>query len=391
MINVERIPHLIKYMGSKREILEYINTSIEDLNVDSEWFCDLFSGTSVVAGALKDDYNIHANDIQEYSSIFSNTYFSNLKKTINLNILDEIYNKSLMLVNEFEEKYPDLRFDYSDVKFFTELKKIESEQQSLINRRFDIGFNLFTKYYSGTYWSFDQCVWIDSIRAIAEDYKGLPEYYAILSSLIFAMSYASQSTGHFAQYRDVTESNMNDIMIYRNKDIWTLFSKKFEELLNLLDSDINKEKKITSLDYVDCLRIVEENSIIYADPPYSTVHYSRFYHAIETLVRYDHPTIKYKGRYRDDRHQSPFDKRSEVKDAFTLLFEGVKARKSHLILSYSDNGMISQTDILSIGEIIFGKDYVSDVKTKEYIHSKMGRSDEHQMEVNELIISYKRR
>ncbi len=391
MINVERIPHLIKYMGSKREILEYINTSIENLNIDSEWFCDLFSGTSVVAGALKDDYNIHANDIQEYSSIFSNTYFSNFKKTINLNILDEIYHKSLLLVNEFEEKYPDLRFDYSDVKYFSELKEIEAEQQSLINRRFDIGFNLFTKYYSGTYWSFDQCVWIDSIRAVAEDYKGFPEYYAILSSLIFAMSYASQSTGHFAQYRDVTESNMNDIMMYRNKEIWTLFSKKFEELLNLLDSDINKERKITSLDYVDCLRIVEKNSIIYADPPYSAVHYSRFYHAIETLVRYDHPIIKYKGRYRDDRHQSPFDKKTEVKDAFTLLFKGVKNRKSHLILSYSDNGMISQEDILSIGKSVFGKDYTSDVKSKEYMHSKMGRSDEHQMDVNELIISYKRK
>ncbi len=391
MINLEKIPHLIKYMGSKREILEYINASIEDLNVDSEWFCDLFSGTSVVAGSLKDDYNIHANDIQEYSSIFSNTYFSNLKRTLSLDKLAEIYDKSLFLVNEFEEKYPDLRFNYSDVKLFSELKKIEAEQQNLISRSFDIGFNLFTKYYSGTYWSFEQCVWIDSIRAVAEDYKGLPEYYAILSSLIFAMSYASQSTGHFAQYRDVTESNMNDIMMYRNKEIWTLFSKKFEELLNLLDSDINKERKITSLDYVDCLRIVEKNSIIYADPPYSAVHYSRFYHAIETLVRYDHPIIKYKGRYRDDRHQSPFDKKTEVKDAFTLLFKGVKNRKSHLILSYSDNGMISQEDILSIGKSVFGKDYTSDVKSKEYMHSKMGRSDEHQMDVNELIISYKRK
>jgi len=391
MINLDKIPHLIKYMGSKREILEYIDSAIKDLNVDSEWFCDLFSGTSVVACSLKNDYNIHANDIQEYSSIFSYTYFLNLGKSINSNSLVDIYDKSRCLVEECRKKYNLLSFNYSNIKDFNELKKIEIEQQALINKDFDIGFCLFTRYYSGTYWSFDQCVWIDSIRAVAEDYKGHPEYYAVMSSLIFAMSYASQSTGHFAQFREVTESNMNDILIYRNKDIWNLFSKKFEELLRFLDSDINMQFKVTTLDYVDCLRIIEEDSIIYADPPYSAVHYSRFYHAIETLVRYDHPVIKYKGRYRDDRHQSPFDKKTEVKNAFRLLFKGVYEKKSHLVLSYSDNGMISQKDILSIGKSVFGKNYEIDLKTKEYIHSKMGRSDEYQMDVNELIMSFRRR
>ena len=391
MINLDKIPHLIKYMGSKREILEYIDSAIKDLNVDSEWFCDLFSGTSVVACSLKNDYNIHANDIQEYSSIFSYTYFLNLGKSINSNSLVDIYDKSRCLVEECRKKYNLLSFNYSNIKDFNELKKIETEQQALINKDFDIGFCLFTRYYSGTYWSFDQCVWIDSIRAVAEDYKGHPEYYAVMSSLIFAMSYASQSTGHFAQFREVTESNMNDILIYRNKDIWNLFSKKFEELLRFLDSDINMQFKVTTLDYVDCLRIIEEDSIIYADPPYSAVHYSRFYHAIETLVRYDHPVIKYKGRYRDDRHQSPFDKKTEVKNAFRLLFKGVYEKKSHLVLSYSDNGMISQKDILSIGKSVFGKNYEIDLKTKEYIHSKMGRSDEYQMDVNELIMSFRRR
>lgn len=204
------------------------------------------------------------------------------------------------------------------------------------------------------------------------------------------MSYASQSTGHFAQYRDVTKSNMNDILIYRHKSIWNLFSKKFEELITKLNEDTKFEYKITSLDYIDCLRIIKENTIVYADPPYSAVHYSRFYHVIETLVRYDHPVIKYKGRYRDDRHQSPFDKKTEVKNAFKLLFEGVRNRKSHLVLSYSDNGIISEEEILSIGNAVFGKGYECSQQSKEYIHSKMGRADECQLDVNELIISYRR-
>lgn len=390
MINNQNIPHLIKYMGAKREILEYVTDAIQDLGTDSEWLCDLFSGTSVITASLKDEYNIHTNDIQQYSSVFGNTYLLNLNRLIPPQLLQTIEDRAFFLVSEFKERYPQFEFDYSNITNYSDLAKLEKGQQSLISFDFGIGFNLFTKYYSGTYWSYEQCIWIDSIRAIAEDYIGTPSYYAILSALIFAMSYTSQSTGHFAQYRDVTESNMNDILIYRHKSIWNLFSKKFEELISTLNTDTHFKYKVTSLDYMDCLRVIEENTIVYADPPYSSVHYSRFYHVIETLVKYDHPIVKYKGRYRDDRYQSPFDKKTEVKNAFKLLFEGVKNRKSHLVLSYSNNGMISQDDILKIGNSIFGKNYECSLQSKEYIHSKMGRSDEHKLDVNELIISYKK-
>lgn len=204
------------------------------------------------------------------------------------------------------------------------------------------------------------------------------------------MSYTSQSTGHFAQFRDMNKSNFSDIMIYRCRNFWPYFEKKFLELLDELDSSYIYNNRITTLDYIDCLRIINENSIVYADPPYSAVHYSRFYHAIETLVRYDYPQVKYKGRYRNDRHQSPFCKKTEVENAFVALFEGVKRRNSHLILSYSDNGMISQDKIMSIADEIFDRSYSSNVISKSYVHSKMGRVDEHCMDVNELLITYKR-
>lgn len=391
MINNTDIPHFVKYMGSKREILDYIHFAIESLNVDSSWFCDLFAGTSSVGGSFKHKYNIHINDIQLYSSIFAHTYFHNLQSIIHDEKLKEIKNKVLVYIDEFDRKYPEITYDYSKIDDFETFKNIEEEQQKYINKKFTIGFSLFTKYYSGTYWSSTQCKWIDSIRAVAEDYIDTPIYHAILSCLMFAMSYASQSTGHFAQYRKITKSNMKDIFLYRNKDIWTLFSKKFEEIIKVIDSESVYQNRITTLDYVDCLRIIEKNSIVYADPPYTNVHYSRFYHALETLVRYDHPVIKFTGRYRDDRHQSPFDKKTEVENAFKQLFEGIKESNSHLILSYSDNGMISQREIEQISSSILGKQYESQVSYKEHIHSKMGRSDSHEMGVNELILSYKRK
>lgn len=390
MIDSAKLPHLMKYMGSKRELLDFIISSINDLDIESNWFCDLFSGTSVVGCSLKDEYNVQINDIQIYTSIFANTYLPNINKLINSTELEKIKDRVLFYVDEFYRKYPDLIFDYNSIDNYEKLTKLEIQQQNLIYSNFEIGFHLFVKYYSGTYWSYTQCFWIDSIRAVAEEYKGKSDYYIILSSLIYAMSYTSQSTGHFAQFRDVTESNMHDIMLYRIRDIWTYFEKKFLEILNMVDVEATNRYTITTLDYLDCLRLIERNTIVYADPPYSSVHYSRFYHAIETLIRYDYPNVKYKGRYREDRHQSPFGKKTEVKNAFGKLFKGVKNKNSHLILSYSDNGMITQDEIMEIGNSIMGNQYKGDIQVKEYIHSKMGRSDIHSMGVNELIISYKR-
>lgn len=391
MINPERIPHLLKYMGSKREILNDINEALTELNTNSTCLCDLFSGTAVVSAAFLDVFDIISNDIQQYSSIFAHTYSANIAKNVDEIFREIVVEKAELLANEFYAKYPQYQFDYSEVRDFEDLSDIEKRQQRLIEEDFDLGFSLFAKNYSGTYWSYEQCVWIDSIRAVAEDYKDSVGYFTILSALIFAMSYTSQSTGHFAQYRDVTIQNVNDILLYRKKDILSLFAKKLDELILLLNTTPSHSMTVTSLDYLDCLRIVPDNSIVYADPPYSAVHYSRFYHVIETLVRYDHPHLEFKGRYRNDRYQSPFDKRKEVRNAFQLLFKAVDERKSHLVLSYSNNGLIKYDELLEIGEQTIGNHYDISLKEKSYTHSKMGRSDENRLNVNELLLSFKRR
>lgn len=91
-------------------------------------------------------------------------------------------------------------------------------RQLLEGQEIDIDFHLFVRMYSGTYWSFEQCVWIDSLRKSAEKFKSSPVYFAILSSLMYAMSYSTQSTGHFAQYRDGNSIEaMSNIITYRQK------------------------------------------------------------------------------------------------------------------------------------------------------------------------------
>jgi len=386
-----KIPHLLKYMGSKREILDFVIGSIESLNVESEWLCDLFAGSCIVSASLKGKYKIHANDIQEYSKVLAHTYLSNLKGSIPYNRLSQIKVKVSYFVSQFKRKYKNLNFSYENVHNLRDFQELETDQQKLIEKDFDLGFHLFTRYYSGTYWTYEQCVWIDSIRAVAEGYIGKPEYYPILSSLIYAMSYVAQSTGHYAQYRDaISESSMRDILIYRNREIWPYFEKKFNELILSLNGNA-LEFKATSRDYLDCIRIIEENSIVYADPPYQSVHYSRFYHILETLVRYDYPKVQYKGRYREERHQSPFCKTTTVKKAFEDLFNGVNDKKAHLVISYSDTGLINLNQIKEISSKVLKNKYSCNILEIAHLHSKMGRSDVRNQDVKEYSIIFKRK
>lgn len=386
------VPHIIKYMGSKRNILDFVIESINDTYQEGQ-LCDLFGGTSILSGALGKLIPMHSNDIQEYSAILANTYLSNYEwDKYPSNILDEIIEKATKYVKSVKKKFPDFVFSYAEKKTIKEFVELEKQQQDLMEFNFgNLSHHLFIKYYSGTYWSYQQCLWIDALRKVADDYKNTPLHYVILSSLMFAMSYNSQSTGHYAQYRDATNlSSKTDILIYRQKEMLPYFINKFKILQGYLHEN-NLNHKVTSLDYLECLEQIEPNSLVYADPPYAFVHYSRFYHALETLVKYDYPEVDYKGRYRTDRHQSPFCKRTEVKPAFAKMFAKIKIKNSSLILSYSNTGMICLDEIIDIAKKNLGNNYDVDFKEVAYKHSTMGRKNDKSRSVQEYLIIAKRR
>lgn len=380
------IPHIIKYMGSKRNILGYILPAINDIYKEGKVY-DLFAGTAVLAGALKDEVPVVSNDIQEYSSILSNLYLSSYNWNEYNGVLPDIIEDARTYRDEIRNTFSGFDISYDDIDDIDQFRLIENKQRQLIDEDFSkYSYHLFTKYYSGTYWSFRQCLWIDSLKRSIDNYKGESIYYVLMSSLMFAMAYNSQSTGHYAQYRDTKDrKSMEDILIYRNKQILPYFKRKFRELKKWLGPNSLDHEVYTS-DYRKCLENIPERSLVYADPPYCFVHYSRFYHALETLVKYDYPEIKYKGRYRDERHQSPFCIRTKVKSAFAELFNLVKSNKGQLILSYSNSGMIDLNDLIGLAEETFKSNYEIETRSLDYEHSTMGRRDDKSRDVKEALV-----
>ena len=382
----EQVPHVIKYMGSKRNLLDFITSSIDEIR-DKEPICDLFAGSGVLASAYRNKAEFFANDIQSYSAVLSGLHLGSYEWDKYPDIEETIQVKVKDYVSSFKAAYPNLVFSYTGELTLDAFNQLERSQQELINMDFDsFDYHLFVKFYSGTYWSFEQCLYIDAFRKVAEEYKGQNLFNLIISSLMFAMSYNSQSTGHYAQYRDAgDDKSMKDILIYRKKDISSFFFRKFNELKEKYSTS-KYPFHLSSKDYVDCLKSLPERTVVYADPPYCFVHYSRFYHALETLVRYDYPEVKFKGRYRTDRHQSPFCIRTQVQEAFKKMFTEVSEKKSKLILSYSNTGMITLEEILTLAKSVFPSAYNISVKELDYEHSTMGRKDDKSREVKELLV-----
>ena len=392
MIVAQPFPSLIKYMGSKTKIIDFIVDGIDLVHQKDRPILDLFAGSASLAGAIGKQVNFISNDIQEYSKVLSQTYLVNLESHDVLDI-NQIYNQALEIVKANEKQ--EYLVNYLTVSDMEEFNNLEEKQKNLIDYNFSYEYHLFAKNYSGTWWAYEQCLWIDALRQVAEIYKNSPIYPIFLSSLMFAMAYSSQGTGHYDQYRDAkTNSSFKDICIYRKKEVFKFFNKKFNELCNYNLGGLNEfVSNFLASDFKKALSLFEGGTV-YADPPYCFVHYSRFYHALETLVLYDYPKIQkkkdviVKGRYREERHQSPFCIKTKVEGAFLDMFQGVQNSNSQLALSYSNTGMISLETMMEIAVSVWNSSKI-EILTIDHKHMTLGRQGTRYRDVKECLLLVK--
>jgi adenine-specific DNA-methyltransferase len=93
-------------------------------------------------------------------------------------------------------------------------------------------------------------------------------------------------------------------------------------------------------------------AIFYADPPYSKEHYSRFYHVLESLERYDYPEAVGVGRYRTDRFTTPLSTNTGALSAMNNLLVEIAKRDGVLVLSYPSTGLLTRDLQIDIAELL---------------------------------------
>lgn len=395
---------LIKYMGNKRRMLPQLLPCLKGLLPVGGTMLDLFAGTHIVGHALREQGTIWGNDIQAYSAVLGEALLNGQSDSETLSQLRTTRNAAERYFTEAEHAFHsylsreraaisladrDAEASLDRLRCLSDSYKgfIEDDPNDLprsirpLVHRVRLGLKtdppvMAATYWAGTYFSLEQCLWLDAIRQAIEDLP--PGDHArplALASLLHAAARCSSGTGHFAQHRKLTSvSVLTDVLKYRHQSIVDIWERRARLLASSTTKSAYKHR-VTCLDYRDLLTMpLDGVDLVYADPPYSGVHYSRFYHLLESLTLYDCPGVECDGRYRplSMRHQSPFCIKSQTALAFDELCEPVAAANIPLVISYSTSGRVALRRLRGIAGKYFGN--VSTALTEQQ-HNTMGRRD----------------
>lgn len=334
----------IRYMGTKAKLISYIIPAIKDITPINGIVCDIMAGSNIVSYALKKDFTVFTNDVQQYSYTISKAFIENNEFTINKNDAKK------------------------DLEFY-----IEKNMQGNF-------YHLFLDTYSNTYFSKEQCKGIDSIRYAIDQLPDNGKKYLYLVALMCAMSKVESSPGHFAQYMPATNKR---IIPLQAMNIVSEFYQKCDNYNNIYNN--RKKNKCFCDDYKNLLKEDKLKNVntIYLDSPYSQEQYSRFYHILETLVKYDYPKVEYKAKYRTDRFMSDFCYKNKVEDEFKNIISYCSKNNINLLISYSNKGILGVEKLMQLCKQFF--EYV-ELKDIDYKHSTQGKGSRN---IKELLIKCK--
>jgi len=388
----------VRYMGSKKALAPEISQIISDRHPKAT-VLDVFAGMCAVGSQVAPKHKLFTNDIHSYAATFASALFTGLaiKPTSIVarhELLKHFRKNKKALEASVEQR---LRVEDQLISFggnarswreglhFNEQELARPPARKLNGldpiRDYKLDptrfpYCLVTSYFSSAYFGLRQSIEIDSLR-YAIDQGPQRNRNSYLAALIDAASHCATAPGHFAQFL-VPRDKRTFVYVARIRSRSVL--ERFFDALDDLPRPqcaARKQNRVYNDDATNLLRakkssLSKENLVIYADPPYSRAQYSRYYHLLETLVLYDYPACKDKGRYRADRVQTDFSLKSKVVTAMDAFAGAAAETGAKLYLSYPRNGLlaIAGGDVREILRPHFKK--VEIATRKPLQHSTMG-------------------
>jgi len=267
-----------RYTGSKAKLVDWIMSLIKE-KCEGKTFFDIFAGTGIVAAeATKVFDKIIINDFLYSNNVIYKAFFGPGK-----------YN---------EDKLSNIIKKYN---------KINSKQ---------IEENYFSKNFGGKYFDKNIAKLIGYIREDIEKKKKKltsREYYILLTTLIYSTDKIANTVGHYDAYikKEPLEKKLE------LKLIETISSGK----VMIYKKDANLLAKNTKAD------------VVYIDPPYNSRQYSRFYHLLETLIKWEKPKLYGTALKPEPENTSDYCK-TKAFSALKNLIENLDCK--HIVVSYNN-------------------------------------------------------
>ncbi|MGN0032056.1 MAG: DNA adenine methylase [Candidatus Gastranaerophilaceae bacterium] len=225
-----------RYIGSKADLSDWIMELIQE-NCSGDVFADIFAGTAIICKKAAKTYSkLIINDFLYSNNIIYKAFFDN-------NGWDrESVEQYIAKWNEENaEKLKDNYFSLNfGGKFFNlyDAKKIGAIREDLHSN------NMFTE----------------------------KEKNILLASLIYSIDKIANTVGHYEAY-------------FHKKDLSPQFTYQIINPTPIKNIDIYRED-------VNKLSKNLKADIVYIDPPYNSRQYSRFYHVLENLVKWEKPKLE---------------------------------------------------------------------------------------------------
>lgn len=275
-----------RYIGSKSRMLNFIDEVIKKENITFSSFLDLFAGTGNVGYHFNNQQTrIYVNDILKSNYLSFLAWFG----------CEKIDRKK---IKKYIEKY---------------------------NSISDIKENYFSKNFSETYFSKDNCKKIGFIREdIETNYLqkkiNQREKAILITSLIYAMDKIANTVGHYDAYR-------------KNGNL----EKKLELcMLDLKSNTNNKNNKVFNEDANELVKNIKAD-LVYIDPPYNSRQYSDAYHLLENVAMWEKKNVHgIAKKINVDNVKSKYCSVSAPL-VFKDLIENINAK--YIIVSYNNMGI----------------------------------------------------
>lgn len=418
----------IYYLGCKTSFTSAIKTAIDEVDPSGGRLIDLFSGTGSVGAALGAHREVTTVDVQEYSRVLCSAVLSPpalsqadidgvITRTLcnetaklafwclqplieherecietavigDFNALVDLLESPPLVVHATSEfKHPSTRLDDATrevIRRFHETELWQSTETTV------------SRYFGGLYFSFTQAAMLDAVLSVADSSDEQSRNTLKAAALSTASQLVNTVGKQFAQpiqprnKSGAVKPNLVKV-VQRDRaldalELYQIWLGRYAALPRAIG-----RPQALRQDYLDAIaQNASSFSVIYADPPYTRDHYSRFYHVLETMCLRDNPVISQKmkggnlmpsrGAYREDRHQSDFCIRSTAPAAFEALFRTVREHGLPLVLSYSphETGDGTHPRVVSMDQIVelarAHYDRVEFCAVEGVTHNKLNRS-----------------
>jgi adenine-specific DNA-methyltransferase len=308
----------MRYIGSKDNLLPFIEAAVRAGGISDGVFCDLFAGTTVVGRHFKRlGFSVVSNDLMRYAYVFGKAY----------------------LENNAPPAFDGLELSAPPGLFPQPLGRLEAAL-AVLNTLPPVPGFMYDHYCDEgedprMYFSADNAGRIDATRGRMQTWLENgevtdAEFHILLASLLEAVPGVSNTSGTYGSFLKFWEA--------RSRKRLTL------TLPPLIESD--RTHQVFQTDGAELLGEISAD-VLYLDPPYNARQYAPNYHILETVARWDSPRVYGKSGLRPyTAEKSRYCRQDTALDA--LRAAACTADCRLFLLSYNSEGIMPDEAIRDV-------------------------------------------